>query len=103
MMSPGVKEIPEPKPLIEVLVDPEDVEKIPKSPLSALSLDDIFLHIQSRVESITVNSDKNLEMKNEVLRSLGKASRGILGTQIWLLADIGRWLAELNDGAEIPK
>ena len=100
---PWVKEIPEPKPLIEVLVDPEDVEKIPESPLSALSLDDIFLHIQSRVESITVNSDKNLEMKNEVLRSLGKASRGILGTQIWLLADIGRWLAELNDGAEIPK
>ena len=99
--APWVKEIPVPKPLIDVLVDPEDFKE---SPLSDLSLDAIFLHIQSRVDNTTSHSGEDLlYMKGEILRILGEASRGILETQIWLIADIGLWLATIRDGEDIPK
>ena len=61
-------------------VDPEDLKE---SPLSDLSLDAIFLHIQSRVDNTVSHSDEDiLYMKGEILRILGEASHGILETQI---------------------
>ena len=42
-------------------------------------------------------------MKGEILRILGEASHGILETQLWLIADIGLWLATIRDGEDVPK
>ena len=96
-----VKKIPVPKALIEVLVD---AEEFPESPLTDLSFEDIFMHIQSRCENTVSHSEEDLlQMKGEILRILGTASRGILETQVWLVADIGLWLTQIRDGEDIPK
>ena len=42
-------------------------------------------------------------MKGELLRLIGTMSRGILESQIHIVADIGLWLTQIRDGEEIPK
>lgn len=98
-----VKEIPEAKPLVDVLTEHNsESSEESEDPLSSVSVEDIFEHLKSRMEDTPAVSDEQLnELKSEILACLGKASFGLVDAQIWLLSDVGVWLAKCKAGVKI--
>ncbi len=103
-----IKEIPEPKPLIDALVEhageempqlePDSVlvnasDESSEEPefsiavddLYALEINDILEHLRGRVIYIPVDDES--EVRQQLATILGTASRGMIGTQLYLLLD----------------
>lgn len=88
-----VKEIPVPKRLMDVLVTDEVGNQTP--------LEQVFKDIQTRYEDVylSLDADELQETKSEILRLLGSVSKGFLPNQIYVLAEIGKWLAKCEEVA----
>jgi len=65
-------------------------------------LAEVFASIKDRVVHLDALHDKEIEneLRHQIHSALGKLSRGQLGTKIWILADIGEWIAKCQSGEE---
>ena len=92
-----VADIKEPKPLVETLTGMGKSEE-DEDTLSSMSLVEIFEHITTRADGTFAVSDKDLfDIKGDILEILGKASGGLVDSQINLLADIGLFLCRHSE------
>ena len=114
-----IQEIEEPKPLVDVIVEAEDenaseseapVFSIQPNDLHSLSLNKIFEHVKHRLLYIPVEDES--EVRTELAQVLGKASRGLTGTQLYLLMDYALFISPKEDeegiviekgGEEVPE
>ena len=104
-----VQEIPEPKPLINVLVDDKETEArapaveytLSPDDLHAISLPEIFEHVQDRVINVPVDDES--AVMQEIATLLGKASRGQTGTQLYLLMKYALLLKSDKAGDTVEK
>ena len=83
-----VQEIPVPKRLVDVLVTDIAEDHTP--------LEQVFADIQARFEYLPLDDQELKEAKSEILGILGRLSRGYLPNQIYVLADVGKWLAKIE-------
>ena len=95
-----VAKIPEVKKLHEVLVDvnePTEPEfTITADDLHGISLEEIFQHVASRVIHVEGVYDPS-EVRLELATVLGKASRGQVGTQLYLLMEHALFILPQRD------
>lgn len=103
-----VKSIPAAKKLHEVIVEANEPTEpeltITADDLHGISLEDIFQHVADRVICLDGLFDEN-EVMMELAQILGKASRGQVGTQLYLLMKQALFLMPKSDieGAVIEK
>ena len=107
-----VAKIPAAKKVIEVIAEehgvqldsPEPEFTITPDDLHAISLEDIFQHVADRVICLDGLFDEN-EVMMELAQVLGKASRGQVGTQLYLLMKFALFLQPKSDieGVAIEK
>lgn len=98
---PWVQEILEPTPLEDVLVEAEETQNASQNEdivfslqpddMHSLPLNAIFEHVRNRVIYLPVEDE--LKVRQELAQLLGKASRGMVGTQLYLLMDFALFIS----------
>ena len=98
------KNIPEPTPLIAVMAEREKgAEESESVSLSDIPLEDIFQHIVDRVATFPGLCDE-MEVMVDLAQVLSKASKGMTGHQLYLLAKQALFiLAKSDENSEIEK